>query len=134
MTDELLRDRERPGDNQDQPPVMVEASPQQLLCGLAVGVPTNRVLCVACGADLGEGRAVTVYASQSADSDQWDLRRCYCADCAPTALGDATLGVTELVVGAWLGSVALPRTRTHKLCLTEPEVVEFSSPTEGSEP
>lgn len=75
---------------------------------------------------------MTVYGYRGADSEWWDLRRCYCADCAPTAIGEPTLGVTELLVRAWLGSVALPRTRTHRLCLTEVEVVCFSLPTEGS--
>ena len=134
MTDELLRDRERHGDDRDQPPVTVQASPQQLLCGLSAGLPTNRVVCVDCGTDLGEGRAVTVYAYRSADSDQWDLRRCYCAECEPTAIGEATLGVTELLAHAWLGSIALPRRRTHRLCFTEVEVVAFSPPDVGNQP
>ncbi|MDZ7746856.1 MAG: hypothetical protein U5K28_10210 [Halobacteriales archaeon] len=134
MTDELVQDREQSGDDPDQPLVTVQASPQQLLRGSSVGISSNRVVCLGCGATLEEGRAVTVYGYRGADSETWNLRRCYCTDCAPTAIGEPTLGVTELLVRAWLGSVALPRTRTHELCLTEIEVVDASPATEGSEP
>ena len=134
MTDELVGDHERPGDNQAQPPVTVQAAPRELLRGASVGISSNRVICVGCGADLGEGRAVTVYGYRGVDSETWNLRRCYCADCAPTAIGEPTLGVSELLVRAWLGSIALPRTRTHELCLTEVEVVDASPPTAGSDP
>ena len=133
MTDELLRDRERPGDNQAQPLATLQASPRELLRGASGGISRTRIVCLGCGAILQEGRAVTVYGYRGADSETWTLRRCYCTDCAPTAIGEPTLGVSELLVRAWLGSIALPRTRTHELCLTELEVVEFSPPTEGSD-
>jgi len=134
MTDELLRGRERPGDNQAQPLATVQASPRELLRGASVGISSNRVVCLGCGTTLEEGRAVTVYGYRGADSETWYLRRCYCADCAPTAIGEPTLGVSELLVRAWLGSIALPRTRTHELCLTELELVDASPPTAGSDP
>jgi hypothetical protein len=134
MTDELLRDRERPGDDPAGDAIQVLAEPTQLLTGLEIGLPTNRVVCVGCGDQLGEGRAVTVYGYRQAERDEWDLRRCYCEACAPTAIETPTLGVSELLARAWLGSVALPRTRTHRLCLTEVELVTYSPPAEGCEP
>lgn len=134
MIDEVLRDRERPGADPGGDPTQVTAEPTQLLTGLSVGLPTNRVVCVGCGDQLAEGRAVTVYAYRQAERDEWDLRRCYCEDCAPTAIETPTLGVSELLVQAWLGSVALPRTRTHRLCPTEVELVAASPPAEGHRP
>jgi hypothetical protein len=134
MTDEVLRDREQPGANPGTDPVILTADPTQLLTGLEVGLPTNRVVCVGCGDQLGEGRAVTVYGYRQAERDEWDLRRCYCEACAPTAIETPTLGVSELLARAWLGSVALPRTRTHRLCLTEVELMTASPPTQGHEP
>ena len=134
MTDEVLRDREQTGANLGTDPVILTADPTQLLTGLEVGLPTNRVVCVGCGDQLGEGRAVTVYGYRQAERDEWDLRRCYCEACAPTAIETPTLGVSELLARAWLGSIALPRTRTHRLCLTEVELVTYSPPAEGCEP
>jgi hypothetical protein len=112
----------------------VTAAPARLLTGLAVGLPTDRVVCVGCATQLTEGRAVTVYGYRRAESLEWDLRRCYCVDCAPTTIDEATPGVTELLARAWLGSVALPRTRTHRPCLTDVEVVATSGPQEGRTP
>lgn len=132
MTDEMLRDRERPGSDPIDTPRQVTAEPTQLLTGLSVGLPTNCVVCVSCGDKLSEGRAITVYGYRQAERAVWDLRRCYCADCAPTAIDAPTLGVAELLARAWLGSVALPQTRTHRLCLTEVELVATSPPTEGN--
>lgn len=134
MTDELLRDRERPGADPAGDAIQVTAEPTQLLTGVSVGLPTNRVVCVDCGEQLGEGRAVTVYGCRQAERDAWDLRRCYCEDCAPATIETLTLGVSELLARAWLGSVALPRTRTHRLCLTEVELVTASPPAEGHRP
>jgi hypothetical protein len=134
MTDEVLRDRERPGDDPARHSIQVTAEPTQLLTGVSVGLPTNRVVCVGCGDQLGEGRAVTVYGYRQAERDAWDLRRCYCVDCAPTAIETPTLGVSELLARAWLGSIALPRTRTHRLCLTEVALVTYSLPVEGCAP
>jgi hypothetical protein len=134
MIDEVLRDRERPGADPPGDSTRVTAEPTQLLTGVSVGLPTNRVVCVGCGDQLGEGRAVTVYGYRQAERDEWDLRRYYCEDCAPTAIETPTLGVSELLARAWLGSVALPRTRTHRLCLTEVELVAASPPAEGHRP
>ena len=134
MTDEVLRDRERPGGDTLTPPRTIQADPAQVLTGWSIGLPTNRVVCVGCGAQLGEGRAVTVYGYRVAEGSKWDLRRCYCEDCAPSVIHSPTLGVSELLARAWLGTLALPRDRTHHLCLTEVELVAYSPPSEGAEP
>jgi len=34
----------------------------------------------------------------------------------------------ELLARAWLGTVSLSKTRTHRLCLTEIECVDYSPP------
>ena len=75
MTDELLRNRERPGDNQAQPPTTVKAAPRELLRGASVGISRTRVVCLGCGANLGEGRAVMVYGYRGADRETWDVGR-----------------------------------------------------------
>lgn len=134
MIDELLRDRERPGSDITEPPITVQTAPRQLLTGQVVGLPTGRVVCIDCGVQLQEGRAVTVYAYRVAENQQWDLQRCYCEDCAPASVAGPTLGVTELLAKAWLGTLSVPRTRTHEVCLTEIEVVAYSPPEEGCEP
>ena len=69
-----------------------------------------------------------MYAYRQADSLGWELRRCYCVDCATTTIGEPTLGVTEPLVRAWLGSIALPRTRTHRQCLTDVELINHTMP------
>ncbi len=133
MTDEGLRDRERPGDDgTHRGPVL--ASPTQVLTGLPVGLPNSPVICSRCGNDLEEGRAVTVYGYRVADRDEWDIRRCYCDDCAPCRLHVPTLGIAELLARAWLGTRTIPRTRTYRLCLTEVECLAYSLPSEGSTP
>jgi hypothetical protein len=112
----------------------VTAAPARLLTGLAVGLPTDRIVCVGCATQLTEGRVVTVYGYRRAECLEWDLWRCYCADCAPTTIDEPTLGVTELLARAWLGSVTLPQTRTHRPCLTDVEIVAASGPQRGSTP
>jgi len=134
MTDEVLRDRECPGSELTETSSRVTVEPAQFLTGLTVGLPTTRVVCVGCTAQLAEGRAVTVYGYRRAESSQWNLRRCYCTDCAPSAIGEPTLGVTELLAQAWLGTVSQPETRSHRLCLTAVEMVDHSPPQEGTRP
>ncbi len=134
MTDKVVRDQEQPGVERTVASQGVMAGPAQLLTGLEVGLPTNRVACVGCATELTEGRAVTVYGYRQAECLEWDLRRCYCTDCAPTAIGEPTLGVMEVLAQAWLGTVALPRTRTHRLCLTDVETIAHSWPQEGTNP
>lgn len=132
MTDEVLRDRERPGDDGTHRSECILASASQVLTGLPVGLPNCSVICGRCGAQLEEGRAVTVYGYRVAARDEWDLRRCYCEDCAPAGLPVPTLGVAELIARAWLGTLTIPRTRTYRLCLTDVECITYSPPGEGS--
>jgi len=132
MSDEVLHDRECPGSELTESTPQISVDPAQFLTGLTVGLPTNRVVCVGCTAQLTEGRAVTVYGYRQAERRQWNLRRCYCVDCAPSAIGEPTLGVTELLAQAWLGTVTLPETRSHRLCLTAVEVIDHSRPEEGT--
>jgi hypothetical protein len=92
-------------------------------------------LTVAVTADeIQEGSYTVVYAYRCAERDHWDLRRCYCTDCAPSTIETPTLGVTELLAQVWLGTLAQPRTRTHELCLTEVECVAVSPPSESVDP
>lgn len=134
MTDEVLRGGERASHEPTGPTREVTAAPTQLLTGQQVGLYADHVVCTGCTTQLTEGRAMTVYGYQRAESRDWDLRRCYCADCAPATIGEPTLGVTELLARAWLGTVALPRSRTHRLCLTDVDIVDFSPPSEGTKP
>lgn len=134
MSDDVLRDRELPGSESTVGSQGVRTAPTQLLTGLTVGLPTNRVVCIGCRMQLTEGQAVTVYSYRRAECLEWNLRQCYCMDCAPTTINEPTLGVTELLARAWLGTVARPRTRTHRLCLLEIEVVAYSPPEEGARP
>lgn len=97
MTDEVLSDGERPGNEPAGSAQEVIADPTQLLTGHPVGVYADHVVCTGCATQLTEGRAMTVYGHRRAESPDWDLRRCYCADCAPATLGEPTLGVTELL-------------------------------------
>jgi hypothetical protein len=134
MTDEVLRDRECPGRSAVGIPQYVTADPTQLLTGLVIELPPNHVVCLECGSSLREGQSITVYGARRAEHPQWDLRRWYCRSCAPTTIWTPTLGVMELLARAWLGTVALPETRTHRLCLTEVELLAYSPPREGGQP
>lgn len=114
--------------------LQVVSNPVQLFTGLPVGVTGTYVLCSGCDTTLTEGQSVTVYAYRIAGRSRWDLRRCYCTDCAPASVRGPTLGVTEVLVQAWLGTVSIPRTRTHRLCLGEVAVVADSPPDDGAWP
>jgi len=129
MSDEVLRDRECPGSELTETPPRITVKPAQFLSGHTVGLPSNCVVCVECTEQLVEGRAVTVYGYRRAESNHWNLRRCYCA---PAAIGEPTLGVTELLAQAWLGTASQPERRSHRLCLTAVEVVNQSPPQEGT--
>jgi len=134
MSDEVLRDRECPGSELTASTAQITVDPAQFLTGLTVGLPTERVVCVGCTTQLAEGRAVTVYGYRRAECPRWNLRRCYCADCAPAVIDEPTLGVTELLAQAWLGTMTLPTTRSHRLCPTDVEIVDDSPPKEGTRP
>lgn len=133
MTGEVLRDRERPGRSAVGIPRQVAADPFQLLTGLVIELSPNHVVCLECTSPLTEGQSITIYGARQAGNPRWDLRRWYCTACAPTTIQTPTLGVAELLVRAWLGTTALPETRTHRLCLTEVKLLAYSPPREGGQ-
>lgn len=108
----------------------IRTSPTQLLTGLSAGLPTSRLVCADCGVELTEKQPVAVYVQQLAERTQWDVRRWYCSACGPSAIESPTLGVTELLAQAWLGTKTSPRTGTSKPCLTDVAVIDYSSPEE----
>lgn len=135
MTDESLRDRKRlDRDVAEADTPIVTAIPGQLFTGYQVGFSDLREVCIDCAELLREGDPLVSYASQPAETTPWEVQRCYCAGCAPDDITVPTLGTSELLMKARLGTVALPRQRTHRLCLVEVEYIAFSPPVEGSEP
>lgn len=122
------------GEGADTDPPALRCRPGQLFAGLAIGTPAGTVVCTACDTAVVEGQRVGVYAYQRAEGLCWDTRRAYCADCVPATLSSPTLGVAELIVRGWVGTLALPRTRTHRPCLVEVQPVIYSPPTEGCPP
>jgi len=133
MTDGVLRDCECPGRSAVSIPQQVTAAPSQLLTGLVIELPPTNVVCLECGASLREGQSITIESARRAGRPQWDLQRWYCRSCAPTTIQAPTLGMTELLARAWLGTIALPEARTHRLCLTDVELLAHSPPREGGQ-
>ncbi|TMT87028.1 hypothetical protein E2L06_10690 [Haloterrigena sp. H1] len=110
------------------------STPKQVLQGHPVDSKSNTTLCIGCGIALHETDIVFAYACRCADSVQWDVPRVYCRDCAPDKISSPTLGITEVLVGGRLGTIAFPTPRKHQLCLTELATRAFSPPEEGSAP
>ena len=107
---------------------------QQVLTGLPVGLSYRHVGCTACQQNLQEGQRVTVYAYRCTETPDWEVARCFCADCAPEAVKTPTLGAAECVASATLGVQSVVTEQRHRYCLTEVEVAAQSPPTEGTEP
>lgn len=107
---------------------------QQVLTGLPVGLSYRHVGCTACQQNLQEGQRVTVYAYRCMETPDWEVARCFCADCAPEAVKTPTLGAAECVASATLGVQSVVTEQRHRYCLTEVEVAAQSPPTEGTEP
>jgi hypothetical protein len=105
---------------------LVEATVTQLLEGMALDGSGTTNPCTMCGSELGVTDYVRVYASRMAGTTEWSLQRLYCHECQSGLV--STLGATEIVAKARLGSTLLPRGRTHTLCLTDVTVVETSEP------
>jgi hypothetical protein len=112
----------------------VVAPLEQLFTGLRVGFPTLTVQCCACGAELGEGDTVSVYAYRTVETPRWHLARCRCTDCALDNIAAPTLGATEARVSARLATVSDVETQQHRLCLGKPTVLAVSSPSDGTPP
>ncbi|ELY63489.1 hypothetical protein C489_18796 [Natrinema versiforme JCM 10478] len=112
----------------------VTATPEAVLAGHPVGPRANGAVCIGCGEALHETDIVFAYAYRCAEAADWVVSRLYCLECAPSRVRSPTLGVTEVVVGGRLGTIALPTARSHRLCLTELAVRAYSHPTEGCAP
>jgi hypothetical protein len=132
MTDKWRR--ESPEGESNEVPWTVTATPDQLLTGVTVGLPTLHAFCVECNKKLNASCSVVVYAYRTAESETWDLRRCYCPGCSPSRVRTPTLGVSELLVEAALGTVSSPHIQSHRLCLTAVEPLAYSPPREGTHP
>ncbi|WP_436903604.1 hypothetical protein [Halovenus halobia] len=112
----------------------VVAPLKQLFTGLRVGLPTLTIRCCACGAKLGEGATVSVYAYRTVETPRWHLARCRCPDCAPDDIATPTLGATEVRISARLAVVSDVGAQQHRLCLAEPTIGTVSSPRDGTSP
>ncbi|KAB7519458.1 hypothetical protein [Halosegnis rubeus] len=133
MTDELLRDRGRPGRVARIEPPCVTATPAQLCTGLILGLPGLYTYCTGCREKLREGDETVVYAYRLAERAEWDFCRCYCRVCAPTRHEVPTLGVAELLIRAELATTSFVHTQSHRLSLTEVQLVAYCPPEEGGE-
>lgn len=112
----------------------IVSTPQQVLTGVQIGLPDLHASCTCCGESITEGQACTVYAYRPANGQEWYPAKCYCQGCAPDKIPTPTIGTSEVVIQSWLGVVSRPHDRSHRLCLLEVELVEFSPPTEGRQP
>lgn len=112
----------------------VIATPEQILAGHPVGPQPDAAVCIGCGTPLHETDIVFGYAYRRAESVEWTVSRLYCHGCAPATIYSPTLGTTEVLVGGRLGTISLPTSRMHRLCLTELALRAYSHPTEGCPP
>lgn len=103
----------------------------QILTGHIIGDSSATVRCTVCTDALGSGDIVFALASRCVEQRRWAVPRLYCVGCAPARIDSPTLGVTEALVAGRLGTLSLPTTRSHGLCLTELAVRELSPPTES---
>jgi hypothetical protein len=133
VSDNYVHPWDRP-DEYDPDCPQVVTTPEQVLTGLPLGRATLEALCDTCGTSMGEGADVFVYAYRAAEAPRWSLAGCYCATCAPSGIRKPTLGTTEVLVGAQLAVVSLPREQRHSLCVSTPTLRSFSPPTRGSAP
>ena len=130
MSEEITADSVSP---KSEKPVLT-ATPEQLFTGSQIGLPTLEAVCQSCTKTLYEGATCTVYVYQPAEDVQWYMRGCYCEECAPTTIQTPTLGTSEVLVHAILGTIASQSQQTYRLCLTEVTLSAYSSSTEGCEP
>jgi hypothetical protein len=112
----------------------VVAALTQAFTGLCVGLPSLKVRCCRCDAQVGEGDQVSVYAYRTVETSRWHLARCRCFDCAPDEIQTPTLGVTEVRLRARLAVVSDVGVQQHRLCLADPTVSAVSSPEGGMPP
>jgi cytochrome c len=116
------------------PELATETNVEQVLTGLQVGALGSEGSCSSCGGVLRDGRCVTVYTYQCAGNNEWESPRVYCRKCHPDHVRTPTLGTAEIVASAFLGVTQLAAAQTTRLSLTEVELRDYSSPSEGAEP
>ncbi|NHN46487.1 hypothetical protein G9464_02575 [Halostella sp. JP-L12] len=133
MIDEYIHPWDTPWERTDTELSTVLTTPEQLLTGVSIGVPIPEAQCADCGRTLREGENVVVYAYRAADATEWDVARCYCRDCGPDGISAPTLGTSETLVGALIGTVSDVGRQTHQFCLLDIERVDASPPTDGTE-
>ncbi|NHN46515.1 hypothetical protein G9464_02745 [Halostella sp. JP-L12] len=68
-----------------------------------------------------------------ADTEQ-DVARCYCGDCGPDGIAAPTLGTSETLAAAALGTVSEVRRQTHRFSLLKVDPVATSPVAEGTPP
>lgn len=134
----MIGERPHPWDQPDPDTrpdaVAVLTTPQQVVTGLVVSPAQRHVYCTGCRDARSEGQEVTVYAYRCVDPAAWDVAQCYCPACAPADVETPTLGAVECLVTATLGQRSFPAGQTHRLCLTDVELLAVSPPTEGTDP
>jgi hypothetical protein len=107
-------------------------SPRQVFAGLVVGLGTSPVRCTGCQEERTEGQSLVVYVYRTPDGEAWDLARDYCPACAPETVSTPTLGTSEVLVEATLGTRSVPTAHFQRLCLNDVLVRAYSSPREGA--
>ena len=112
----------------------VIATPEEVLAGHPIGPHANGAVCSGCGEALHETDIVFAYAYRCAEAVDWIVSRLYCRECSPDRVRSPTLGVTEVLVGARLGTITLPTARSHRLCLVELALRAFSPAENGCAP
>lgn len=115
-------------------PRMISVTPTRLVSPVVVGPTGGDCRCTTCRAAIHAGQQVGVYAYRLADAREWDIARVFCRDCAPAGVSHPTLGTTELLVTGRLGTVSLPATQSHRLCVVEVLTRTVSPQTEGTPP
>ncbi|MFC7079281.1 hypothetical protein [Halorussus caseinilyticus] len=120
-------------DGADGEVVRVEATVEQVLNGVRVGLDGASGVCAYCGRELHDGDCVTVYAYRKAGHDTWNCPRVYCRDCrSGDGVSTPTLGTTEVTATAFLGVMQVAA-QTTRLALTNVELESYSRPSDGSE-
>jgi hypothetical protein len=123
-----------PSIHADQECATVLTTAEQLLTGITWGRTETEARCIDCGRILREGERGVVYAYRTAEATQWEVARQYCRDCGPDRIDVPTLGTSELLVTAAIGTVSDVREQSHRWCLLAVERIDASPPTEGTRP
>lgn len=93
---------------------------------------TARCVRAECSASLSEGSEVAALVYRQSDESAFTVGRLYCHACRVEEVRHPTQGAEEYLVHARLGTVADVGEQRHWLAVIDPEVVDSSSPTDGS--